>query len=223
MKILASETATPIGSAALLNDEVVVAEAESPVPTRHLEWLVPAIQGMLEESGWQVADVEGVAVSRGPGSFTGLRIGMVTAAVWARSRGVPVVAISTLEAIAAGVDAPGTVCVVVDARRGEYAGAVFTRHGGEITRLGPDIIGSLNAILASLPPHGPVVFTGDALTEIWTSIAVHLSARAATAASDQWIPRARHVGRLGLRRLLSGDVDDPYVLLPAYTRSPVRE
>ncbi|HEY3248725.1 MAG TPA: tRNA (adenosine(37)-N6)-threonylcarbamoyltransferase complex dimerization subunit type 1 TsaB [bacterium] len=223
VKILAIETGTPIGSAALLTGADVVAEATSPLPARHLEWLLPAIMDMLETARWRVEDVQGIAVSRGPGSFTGLRIGMATAAAWARTRNVPVVGISTLEAIAAGVDAFGTICVVQDARRGEYATAVFARTGGENVRQTPDTVWTLDAVLGALPLDGPVIFAGDALERQWTAIMQGLGSRAVPAPRDQWTPHARQVGRLGFKRLASGQADDPYLLLPAYTRGPVRE
>jgi len=224
MKILAIETATPIGSAALLDDDAVLAESESPAPMRHLEWLLPAIQDMLDSLQWRVEDVEGLAVSRGPGSFTGLRIGMATAAVWARARGIPVAGVSTLETIAAGIaDAAGAICVLLDARQGQYAGALFAGRTGGDTRLSHDLVGDLNTILEMVPSGGPVTFAGDALDHTWPEILARFSDRAAQAPRDQWTPRARVVGRLGLRRLAAGDRDDPYLLRPAYTRSPVRE
>ncbi len=223
MRILAIETATPIGSAALLTGPEVVAEAQAPAPMRHLEWLAPAIQGMLQATGWGVEDVEGIAVSRGPGSFTGLRIGMATAAAWARARAVPIVGVSTLEAIAAGIDGQGTICVMLDARRGEYVAAVFKRTGGDLVRLTPDAVGGLTAALATVPVIGSVVFAGDGLAQTWAEVEQRLGPRAAAAPPEQWIPRARAVGGLGLRRLAAGETDDPYLLLPAYTRGPVRE
>jgi tRNA threonylcarbamoyladenosine biosynthesis protein TsaB len=224
VRILAIETATSIGSAALLADDEVVAESESPGPMRHLEWLMPAINDMLDSVTWRVEDVEGLAVSRGPGSFTGLRIGMATAAVWARARVVPVVGVSTLETIAAGVaDAAGAICVLLDARQGQYAGAIFAGRGGGGTRLTDDLVGDLSTILEMVPSGGSVTFAGDALEHTWPEMLARFSDRAAQAPRDQWTPRARVVGRLGLRRLAAGDRDDPYLLLPAYTRSPVRE
>lgn len=224
MRILAIETATSIGSAALLAGDEMVAEAQSPQPRRHLEWLVPAVSDMLDAAKWRVEDVEGIAVSRGPGSFTGLRIGMATAAAWARARGVPVVGVSTLEAIASGIPEPiGPICVLLDARQGQYAGAVLTRRHRDVARLTDDVVGDLTTTLEMVPADGPVVFAGDALEHVWPEVAARFGARAVQAPRDQWTPHAREVGRLGLRRLASGDRDDPYLLLPAYTRSPVRE
>lgn len=222
MKILAIETSGPIGSAALLAGEEVVRESHSPAPMHHLEWLMPAITSMLADAGWAIASVEGLAVSRGPGSFTGLRIGMATASAWTRVRGIPVVGVSTLDVIAAGFQADGEVaCVIQDARRGEYAGALFRRKGAPI-RLTEDLIGDLGAILATAPSAGPVLFGGDALDLVWPQIQERLGPRALAVPREQWVPQARNVGRLGRALLISGIRDDPYLLLPAYTRSPVR-
>ncbi|MGH2349766.1 MAG: hypothetical protein ACRDFT_09920, partial [bacterium] len=69
----------------------------------------------------------------------------------------------------------------------------------------------------------PVTFTGDALGHAWPDVLMRFGGWAVQAPRDRWIPRARAVGRLGRHRLAAGDHDDPYLLLPAYTRSPVRE
>ena len=223
MRILAIETSGPIGSAALLDGEDVVRESHSPAPMRHLEWLMPAITAILDDAGWRLEEVEGLAVSRGPGSFTGLRIGMATAAAWARTRGTPVAGISTLDAIAAGLTAaPGAVCVIQDVRRGEFAGAVFARRDSEVTRLTEDLVGDLGVVVAVVPAEGPVLFAGDALEHVWAEVRDRLGPRALAAPKQEWSPRARAVGRLGYRRLAAGSSDDPYLLLPIYSRSPVR-
>src|SRR4030067_3539826 len=105
MRILAIETATAAGGVALLEVERPVIEVVETVPQRHLEWLAPAIEQALREAGWRPGDVHAVAVSRGPGTFTGLRIGVATAIAWARARGVPPGGASTLETPAGGCGA----------------------------------------------------------------------------------------------------------------------
>ena len=104
MRILAIETATSLGSVALLEGDRLVRSIEEEVPRRHLEWLAPAIRRLLSEGAWAPAQIEAVAVSRGPGGFTGLRIGIATAVAWARARAVPAVGVSTLAALAVGVE-----------------------------------------------------------------------------------------------------------------------
>lgn len=215
MRILAIETATASGSVALLERDRLVADLTAEVPQRHLEWLAPAIGRLLGEAGWAAADVEAVAVSVGPGAFTGLRIGIATAAAWARARGIPLIATSTLETVAEGLEAVGLVCPVLDARRGEVAGALFERNGAP-RRLLEDLVAPVDALLARLPRDRTVVFAGDALARYRGALGTH--PRGAFAPPEQWPPRAAATGALAWRRLSRGERDDPYRVAPVYAR-----
>lgn len=220
MRLLAIETATATGGVALLEGGRLVEEISDHVPRRHLEWLAPAIRRILDHAGWTPASVAGVGVSVGPGSFTGLRIGIATAAAWARARGVPVVGVPTLAVLAAGVTASGLICPALDARRGEVAAGLFRSDGGVPIRVTEDFVGSVEAALDRLPPGEPVVFAGDALNRYQEVILSRRGALATLAPPEQWAPRAAMVGRLAWLRLSRGDGDDPYLLHPVYARPP---
>src|SRR3989442_5555034 len=112
MRILAIETATSLGSVALLQDGDPVAVISEFVPQRHLEWLAPALRQLLGTTGWTVAQVDAVAVSMGPRAFTGLRIGIATAITVARAKGVPAARVPTADAVALGGHAAVLVCSV---------------------------------------------------------------------------------------------------------------
>jgi len=112
---------------------------------------------------------------------------------------------------------------MLDALQAQYAGAVFTGRYPNVVRLTDDAVGDLTTTLAMVPAGGPVVFAGDALEHVWPEVVNRFDARAVQAPRGQWTPRAREIGRLGQVRLAAGDHDDPYLLRPAYTRSPVRE
>lgn len=218
MRILAIETATPLGSVALLEGEMVVREVAERVPQRHLEWLAPAIAGLLDAAGWRPGDVQGLAVSRGPGSFTGLRIGVATAAAWAHTRGVPVIGLSTLEVVAAGARGSGSggvICPVLDARRGAIAFALFERNETMI-RLLDDTIGLGHALFERLPGAVPVTFAGDGVPRVLD--AIRALPHAVVAPEDAWDPRAAVLGRIAHGRLARGERDDPYLLHPVYAR-----
>ncbi|OLC30432.1 MAG: tRNA (adenosine(37)-N6)-threonylcarbamoyltransferase complex dimerization subunit type 1 TsaB [Armatimonadetes bacterium 13_1_40CM_64_14] len=217
MRLLALETATSVGSVALLDDGVVVREHSDRVPRQHLEWLVPAVAGVLTAAGWTPGDVEAVAVSTGPGSFTSLRIGIATAAMWSRSRGIPAVGVPTLDAVALGTQTPGLIGAILDVRRGEVAFALF-RRDGVLQRMTDDRVGSVASVLESLPP-GPITFSGDALERYGEAI-VGLRDQATFAPRPQWYPMASAVGHLGWERLARGEHDDVYRLHPTYSRAP---
>lgn len=217
MRILAIETATATGSIALLEGSTLLVEVRAPVPMRHLEWLAPAIAQVLADQDLTPAAVQGIGVSQGPGTFTGLRVGISTAVAWAHARSIPVIGVPTLEVLAFSVQTQGLVCPMLDVRRGEVAAALFSRGDG-LTRVMEDIVGSLDQVLDVLPAHGPVVFAGDALERYMERLRHLWGSRALMAPQGQWSPRAAAVGQLAAPRLLRGERYDPLTLLPIYPR-----
>jgi tRNA threonylcarbamoyladenosine biosynthesis protein TsaB len=228
MRVLAIETATARGSVAVVGPEGVLAQTSART-AGHLEWLVGAIAETLAQAGLAQTDVDGVAVSIGPGSFMGLRVGVTTASTWAAAANRPVVGVSTLEALAAGscraVATGGLVLAALDARRGEIASALFRCSGRGHERVCERLSDDLLAAPANLPDHlppltTPVVVVGDALERHATAIATALAPWASAAAPELWWPRAAEVGTLGRDRLLRGEHVDPFHLVPRYTREP---
>lgn len=217
MYILAIETATSLGSVALLQDGDIVAQLSELVPRQHLEWLAPAIARVLADAGWTAARVDGVAVSTGPGAFTSLRIGIATAAMWARARGTPAVGVPTLAAVALGTQVNGLVCPLLDVRRGEVAAALFARDGG-LRRVMDDVVGPVAQVLQGLPTG--ITFSGDALTRYAAAVTAARPGAILAPRAD-WYPTAVSVGRLGWERLARGEHTDLYRLWPTYARAPV--
>ncbi|HYM91498.1 MAG TPA: tRNA (adenosine(37)-N6)-threonylcarbamoyltransferase complex dimerization subunit type 1 TsaB, partial [bacterium] len=186
MPILAIETATPIASCAVLDASGMLAETIIRAPMRHLEWLLPAADEMLGHLGLSPDAIQGLAVSSGPGGFTGLRIGIATAAAWGKARAVPVLGVGTLEALAHVPGADGLILPVLDAHRGEVAGALYRVGGdGSAECLVPPLVGSPEAVAAEAAQHpGPVLLVGDGLVRYGAAMLGALGARAP--------PRAPH-------------------------------
>ena len=135
MRILALESATLAGGAALLDGDVVVGESRTNIALTHSERLMVAVDRLLGDAGWTVKDLEGLAVSVGPGSFTGLRVGIATAKGLAVTLGLPVAPVPTLDALAAILpfaDAP--VCPLLDARKGEVYCCLYRWRGDRMVR-----------------------------------------------------------------------------------------
>jgi tRNA threonylcarbamoyladenosine biosynthesis protein TsaB len=161
---LGIEAATPTGGAAVTRDGVLLAEVTLGLTTRHSELLLPAIEFVLHAAGTSPAQLDGIVVGAGPGSFTGVRIAAATARGLAAALRVPLYAHSSLAAVAAGaavLDRP--VCALFDARRGEvYAGCYrFSREGFE-ELLAPAAL-PLAVVLERVRPWTPV-FVGDGAT-----------------------------------------------------------
>jgi tRNA threonylcarbamoyladenosine biosynthesis protein TsaB len=222
MRILAIETATPVASCAVIDAGGVLAETIMRAPMHHLEWLLPAAEEMLGHLGLTPDAIEGLAVSCGPGGFTGLRIGIATAAAWARAREVPVLGIGTLEALARVPGAEGLILPVLDAHRGEVAGALYrVERDGVAECLVPPLVGSPDAVAAEAVRHpGSVLIVGDGLARYGAAILAALGARA-RAAGQHLHPRAAVVGLVARPRLAGGERTDPEALRPLYGRRPV--
>lgn len=225
MLVLGIETATARGSVAVVGPGGVLASRAAQVPAGHLEWLVPAIEAMLAEAGLARDAVDGLAVSIGPGGFSGLRIGLITATAWAVATGRPIAGISTLEVLAAGLLAAGLshhglVLAALDARREQVAGALFRTGVTALERLTTDLLARPEDLRAQLPAlDEPVVLTGDALVRYHATLVAALAPHGVVAPPEEWWPRAEIVAAHGRARLLAGDGDDPMRLVPRYART----
>lgn len=128
--LVAIETSTDYGSIALGRGADLVGEVVIGARSRHAESLLPALDFLLRTSGTVRADVRGIVVGAGPGSFTGVRVAASTARGLAAGLGVPLYAYSSLAALALDAVTPETVCAVFDARRGEVYAACYDRDRG---------------------------------------------------------------------------------------------
>jgi len=139
MRILALETSAKACSAALTEDGRVVASAYQCTGLTHSRTLMPMVKDMLANAEIPIEDCGAIAVANGPGSFTGLRIGIAAAKGLAFAAGIPAVGISTLEAMATGAACmDGLIVCAMDARRQQVYNAVFSAENGELTRFSPD-------------------------------------------------------------------------------------
>jgi len=231
VRVLGVETATPLASCALVDGSGVLAETVLRGTMRHLEWLAPAVDEMLRGLGLGPGDVEGIAVSVGPGGFTGLRIGIATAAAWARARRAPLVGVGTLEALALGAGPHDAVLAALDAHRGEVAAGLYRIPGtGEPEPLVPPTVAPPAVVTAEVvavvrrltrgtePGGGRVLVVGDALSRYEQVLLGGLQGWGT--AGPHVHPRATVVASLGRLRLIGGARDDPAVLLPIYGRRP---
>ena len=178
---------------------------------------VPAlIDRVLACAGMTLEMVDGVAVSIGPGSFTGLRIGLALAKGIAFAAGGPLVGVATLEALAWVADAtPGdTICAALDARKREVYAALFTAAPTGPQRLTPDMALAPEALAGSLPARCVVV--GDA-ADVYTGV---LASGCIVRPFATHHPRGGVVARLGWERLVAGQWANAGELEPTYVRAP---
>ena len=127
MRVLAIETSTTLASVALVEAGQIVLERAHARPKQSAERLLPLIAELLSEAGWERASLVRIGVSVGPGSFTGLRVGIACAQGLSLGLGIPLVGVSSLSALARAVpdDLPGVRCAILDARRAEVFAAAY--------------------------------------------------------------------------------------------------
>lgn len=163
MKILALESSAKAASCAILSDGELLASAWQATGLTHSRTLLPMVEDMLKNSELSVQEMDAVAVAAGPGSFTGLRIGIaaVKGLAWAAEK--PCIPVSTLEAMAWPLaHLEGNIVCAMDARRQQIYNAVFLAEGGELTRLREDRAVSLEEAAADVGEmDGPMTIVGD--------------------------------------------------------------
>lgn len=217
MLILALDTATETGSLALVAGDQVLAEYSLESHNAYLTCLMPGVEAILKNTGKQAADLAAVAVSTGPGNFTGLRIGLATAKTLAWSLKCPLAAVPTLEVLAAQFPFhPHPVGVVMDAKRGEVFWGLFRCPEDR-----PQLLeGPLRLPVSELPARlpRPLLLTGPGLEVHREVLAPWLSPDIALAPPEKRLPRASTLARLARHRLTLGLTANPAQLVPTYLR-----
>ena len=165
MLTLAFESSAKAASVCLCNDGKLVAQSTQCSALTHSRTLLPMAEDMLKNAGFTLNDIDVLAVAQGPGSFTGIRIGISTVKGLAWALDIPCVGVSTLEAMAcSGLLADGYICPVMDARRSQVYNALFECRDGQLTRLCPDRAISLDELINDVKGLGgdaPVLILGD--------------------------------------------------------------
>jgi tRNA threonylcarbamoyladenosine biosynthesis protein TsaB len=220
LRILSLETSLRQGSVAALVGEAenvhLEHELELPPSARSAQTLIPTVAELLKSCHWQPTEVDLVCVTTGPGSFTGLRIGVTAAKTFAFAVNAQLVGVHTLAAPAASVLAPkGRLWSIMDAQRQELFAATFDDNG-EMTEPVTRII-SIDAWLTQLRSGDSVV--GPPLAQL----ASKLPAGVTAVDADFWQPQARVVGQLGYQLFLKGKTVDPIQLSPRYYRKSAAE
>ncbi|MBN8726577.1 MAG: tRNA (adenosine(37)-N6)-threonylcarbamoyltransferase complex dimerization subunit type 1 TsaB [Xanthomonadales bacterium] len=218
MNLLAIETSTECCSAALLCGERLIARSEL-APRRHAALLLPMCEGLLAEAGLSRRALDGIAVGRGPGAFTGVRLAVAAAQGLALALDVPVVPVSSLAALALQAPQNGAaVLAAIDARMGEVYAGCFTQAGHGLAAAAPEWVGVAAAL--ELPDGGAWNVIGSGWATYPAELRQRLPAAPLWAAGERF-PQATEVARLAAPRLAAGEGLDPAAALPVYLRDKV--
>ncbi|MGQ9673892.1 MAG: tRNA (adenosine(37)-N6)-threonylcarbamoyltransferase complex dimerization subunit type 1 TsaB [Candidatus Aminicenantales bacterium] len=218
MLILALDTTTASGSVALLEKGKLLAEINTFSGISHSARLLRSVDELLHLSSLSIRKVEGFAVAIGPGSFTGIRIGLSTVKAFALASGKVVAPVSTLEALAFKLrdSQARLICPILDAQKGEiFAALVEFKAGGLVTILPPAAY-KPDAFFSQLPAHRMVSFIGNGVDPFRKKIGAYLKDKARF--PDRTLFLAHEVGLLGYELLKKGRGRSSDELEPLYLR-----
>ncbi|HDT13533.1 MAG TPA: tRNA (adenosine(37)-N6)-threonylcarbamoyltransferase complex dimerization subunit type 1 TsaB [Candidatus Aminicenantes bacterium] len=218
MLVLAVDTTTPSGSVALLEDGTLLGEADVESAATHSARLFRSIDFLLAALGRDVRDIEAFAVAAGPGSFTGIRIGIAAVKSLAFASGRPIAPVSTLEALAAKLVAKGArlVCPLLDARKGEIYAGLFEARAGGLVEAVPQGAYDPGEFFARLPKRRVIAFAGSGLDACRGRLPGPVRARARFPNRSPFI--AAEVGRIGTGLIGAGLGVEAASLAPLYFR-----
>jgi tRNA threonylcarbamoyladenosine biosynthesis protein TsaB len=218
MKILAVDTSTSAGSVAIVDGLRVLAECNLESARTHNRRLLKTVENLLNYLGWTLDDLDGLAVTLGPGSFTGIRIGISTMKTLAWALDKPYVGIPTLDALAAPLHfASFPVCPVLDARKKEVYAAFYHPDGqGLCRRVSPyQVLPPRNLLLQV---QTPTLFCGDGWLQYRDTFRKELGDLAMELSGPHHLVRASFVAELARQRFAQGLSDDPVTSVPIYVR-----
>jgi tRNA threonylcarbamoyladenosine biosynthesis protein TsaB len=220
-KVLGITSAIGIIGAGICGEDNVLAECSVSGKIVQTEKLIPLINDVLKKTKLKISDIDAVAVTTGPGSYSGLRGGLATAKGLVEALDIPIISVSTLHAIAYNfADIEGTVAVAVNACRDDYNFSLWGSNRGELKRLTADITVKIDRILEVMSSvKGKITLAADAALKKSVKSDNILLADPRNA-----IPWAVNVARIGLEKLRNKEVDDYINISPSYSHKPnIRE
>lgn len=222
MKLLAIDTSGPVCGVAILTENGIAYECAAINKLTHSTNLMPMVDAAFAATGMTIHDMDRIAVVTGPGSFTGVRIGVSTAKGLAHGAGKPCVAVDALEAMAAGVGKfSGIICPIQDARAGQVYGAAFSAGKARPERLMEDVPLKVEEFVGAIQSIGDrFLFLGDGMPVQKAKLQALLGDAAVFAQPQQAYLRPAAVAYLGS---LATEELDYLQLMPMYLRAPNAE
>lgn len=216
-KILAIDTSSTSGSVALCQGETILAESMINVRSTHSERLLVQVEQVLDATDVAVEDIDLVAVVHGPGSFTGLRVGLATAKGLASAAGIPIVGLSTLEALAMNLPfSPYPVCAFLDARKQEVYNCLYDCRSGFPVAVAEESVLPPAELLSRL--KGEIVLVGDGVDPYRSLIEEQMGGRAKLPPPVAHQVRASSVAALAAHKYAEGQLPSAGELKPSYIR-----
>jgi len=224
MKILSLDSATESATCAILDDNRILGEITFNYKKQHSVVLMPMIDELFNNTGMNIDDIDGFVASKGPGSFTGLRIGMATIKGLSQGTKKPFVTISTLDSLAYNLAyTSGIICPILDALRDNVYTALYTFDNSELIRTSDYMNISIDELINMLKEKNcNIFFVGDGTFKFKERLMSNLT-DIGFAPAHLNLAKASSLGELGLKLLSKGIEDDIYGSVPIYLRKPQAE
>ncbi len=222
MKLLAIETSTMLGGVAILDNEKLIAESRINVKTTHSERLMSEIDRLLVCSSLKIDDIDVFGISIGPGSFTGLRVGLSAIKGLAYGTSKKIVSVPTLEAFAWNVSfSKYQVCPMLDARKKEVFAAIFKWHKDRFVRVMDERAIKIEELCRLI--YEPTIFLGEGAILYKDTIEAWLKDLAILGNPQIMVPLPSNTAYLCMLKAKNGEFDDPITLTPFYLRKSEAE
>ena len=228
MNILAIDTSSKYFSLAITRDDILVSRVYEPLGRELSRQIIPTIEKALKKSGLALKHIDYFACGLGPGSFTGLRVGLATIKGLAFSLNKPIVGVGSLDIIAhsprnkAGLPTglptgeAGRICPLVDARRSLVYSALFCIENGQLKRKSRYLLIPIKELLAKFNPQAKVLFSGDGLLLYRDDIEKKLKASASFAEESFWYPLPENLLFLAREKIANKEFSDLHTIVPLY-------
>ncbi len=217
MIVLGLDTSAGASSVALIDEHGLLGEYFINTGPPHSQRLIFMLDELLKRAGLDLKEIAGLAVAVGPGTFTGLRVGLSTAKGLALGLNISLLSVPTLDALAqAAPYSQHLLCPILDARKKQLYSALYRWEAEGWTKLTPDLLLTPAELAAKIDQ--PVIFLGDAVSEYGEFLQHTLGKQARFAPAHLCFPRAHQVAQLGLRELKAGRTVSAQELVPRYVR-----
>lgn len=224
MIILGIDTTSSAASVALLDDDKLIGEYISNAKLTHLQKLMPMMDHLLSNCEISFQDIEMIGVSKGPGSFTGIRIGVSAAKALAQAGNIPVIGVPTLKALSYNIPLySGIVCPILDARRHQVYGAAFQWGKGDCNEIIKADAYGMKELTDKLNGFDNIMFLGDGVPVYKGDITEALGEAATFAPQYIAMQKASSVAQLAFKMAEQGNLQNYYEMKPEYLRKSEAE
>ncbi len=224
MLVLGIDTSTSSLTVSLINEKKILASFNSIGTLKHSALLIPTIEKALKKAGSKIEDISLFSIGIGPGSFTGLRVGVTSMRALAIALDKPIVGIPTMDAIAYNglaflkkektLDGHMGICPILDAKKNQVYACIYSHDGVNIIRETDYLLEPIDMLLKRL--KGSILFLGDAIPLYKKELSHYKNFKARFLNDRKWLPKASVIARMGLKQYQTGKSENPFDLVPLY-------